>query len=252
MSPTIILIFDVVIAGLLIATIVYAIMLNRQLVNLRESRGEMEALIRSFGEATARAESGIKAMKRTAADTGEGLQKSIEKAASLRDELHFLVEAGESLAQRLADAPGAARPSGTAKAAPARRPLPEPRRLPDLEDVSQDLPRGRGVLTRAGLERLEQQARGDSRRPTPNDDGPDLPRGRTLATRAAQDRSDRSDRPERPEREREPAGKPDAETDGDRGAPQARGEESRPVRREGGDGLSRAERELLQAMESRR
>ena len=93
MSPIVTLILDLVIAGLLVATIVYAIQLNRQLIKMREGRSEMEGLIRSFNEATTRAETGIKAMRRAAAETGEGLQKTVERAQSLRDELQFLVEA---------------------------------------------------------------------------------------------------------------------------------------------------------------
>ncbi|MEI7608678.1 MAG: DUF6468 domain-containing protein, partial [Rhodospirillaceae bacterium] len=109
MSQTITLILDLVIAGLLVATIVYAIQLNRQLIRLREGRGELEGLIRNFNEATSRAEAGIKTMRRAALETGEGLQKTVERAQSLRDELQFLVEAAESLARRLAEAPTQAR-----------------------------------------------------------------------------------------------------------------------------------------------
>lgn len=256
MSPTVSLILDLVVAGLLIATIVYAVILNRQLIDLRESRGEMEALIRSFGDATSRAEAGIKTMKRTAAETGENLAKTVERAQALRDELHFLIEAADSLAQKLAEAPSSARqaapPSPARQAAPSappRRPTPssaaEPSsRMPvaDPDDSGPDLPRGRGVLARADFG-VRPDPRSEPRRgsepagrlPDLEDTSQDLPRGRGILSRME---------PEPPRAKAEPprqaVPRPPPIDDG------------RAPRREGGDGLSRAERELLEAMENRR
>ena len=94
MSPIVTLILDLVIAGLLVATIVYAIQLNRQLIKMREGRSEMEGLIRSFNEATTRAETGIKAMRRAAAETGEGLMIGQIQVLDLAD----VTEAGARVA----------------------------------------------------------------------------------------------------------------------------------------------------------
>jgi len=250
MPATVTLILDVVIAGLLIATIVYAVILNRQLINLRESRGEMEGLIRSFNEATARAEAGIKSMKRTATETGEGLQRTVERAQALRDELQFMIEAADALARRLADTPasgrGAAAPAAAPPAGSSRRPAPEPSyRMPDLDDVSQDLPRGRGVLTRNDPgprpeRRLPEVPEPRRAPPELEDTSQDLPRGRGILSR------------NEPERLEPPKSKTEAPRPVEAARRPATPEEGRPARREGGDGLSRAERELLEAMENRR
>ncbi len=288
MSPIVSLILDLLIAGLLVATIVYAIQLNRQLIQMRESRGEMEGLIQDFNEATSRAETGIKTMRRAAIETGEGLQKSVERAQTLRDELQFLVETAEALARRLADAPATARGVSPSAAAPPRRPQasqpgageapcsPRDRahellrvmaqeqgrgqggdsargrapavrdeqgptrapRLPNL-DESQDLPRGRGALTRG-----EPASSRSARLADLLDTSQDLPRGRGVLTRGDVGRPEPSTRSEGGRADPGRGTLPELAR-GDRRAPE-------PPRRESGDGMSRAERELLQAIESRR
>ncbi|CAK0741042.1 hypothetical protein CCP2SC5_100028 [Azospirillaceae bacterium] len=111
MSGIFSILLDLVIAGLLITTIVYAVILNRQLTRLRESRAEMEGLIKRFTEATSQADAGVKGMKRAATESGEVLQKNIERAISLRDEFRFLIDSAESLVARLENIPGVERPS---------------------------------------------------------------------------------------------------------------------------------------------
>jgi hypothetical protein len=101
MSPLISIIIDVVMVGLLAATIAYAIILNRQIIALRESRGEMAELIQGLNDAMARAETGVRTLKKAASDTGEDLQRTVNKAQTLRDELEFMIEAADALANRL-------------------------------------------------------------------------------------------------------------------------------------------------------
>lgn len=123
MTPSTAIILDIVLVGLLAVTIVYAILLNRQIVRLRESRSELIELVRGLSEATAKADSSVKGLRKTAAETGDGLQKTIDKAAALRDELSFIVETGEALANRLGNTPSAperAKPAGPAARGPAR------------------------------------------------------------------------------------------------------------------------------------
>ncbi|CBS87006.1 DUF6468 domain-containing protein [Azospirillum lipoferum] len=101
MSPLISIVIDVVMVGLLAATIAYAIILNRQIIALRESRGEMAELIQGLNDAMARAETGVRTLKKAASDTGEDLQRTVNKAQTLRDELEFMIEAADALANRL-------------------------------------------------------------------------------------------------------------------------------------------------------
>ncbi|PWC56662.1 DUF6468 domain-containing protein [Azospirillum sp. TSO22-1] len=169
MSPTVSLVLDLVMMGLLVATIAYAIILNRQIVRLRESRSELAELIQGLNDAMAKADTSVRGMKATAHNTGEGLQKTIDKAATLRDELQFMIEAGNTLADRLsgfsddrsrpaAAKPAAGRPQGLrplldeldeGRAAP---PPPVARRAPPPDD---DRPRdGEEGLSRAERELL--------------------------------------------------------------------------------------------------
>lgn len=126
------LVLDLLIIGLLVATITYAVVLNRQLTQLRESRGELESLVRGFAEATMRAEAGVKAMKKTAGESGEALQATIEKAVGLRDELQLMIETADSLANRLENATR----GGGASVPPARPAAPaQPLRPPPAAGV---------------------------------------------------------------------------------------------------------------------
>jgi hypothetical protein len=73
------LLFDAVVAALLVATIVYAVILNRKLTQLRDARGEMERLLGGFVEATSRAERGLAALREAAGACGEELQRRTDK-----------------------------------------------------------------------------------------------------------------------------------------------------------------------------
>ncbi len=99
---------DALIVVLLAMTIAYAAMLSRRLNRLRDSRQEMEEAVKGFVDAAAKADAAIKGLKRAAEDSGAPLQKQIDQAQGLRDELRFLVETAESLAERLEIAAGGA------------------------------------------------------------------------------------------------------------------------------------------------
>ena len=103
------LILDAFIAALLVATIGYAAVLNRKLGVLRDGKSEMEALIASISESTERAGIGVESLKQEAGRSGEALQKKVESARGLVDDLGFLIERGTRLAERLDGGIGTAR-----------------------------------------------------------------------------------------------------------------------------------------------
>ncbi len=113
------LILDGLIVVLLCATVVYAAALNRRIARLRDNRAELELAARAMADASVKAEAAIGGLKLTAGSVGAAIQADIEKARGLRDELTFLVEAGEALAGRLEAAA-----SGAGRAAEASRPQP--------------------------------------------------------------------------------------------------------------------------------
>ncbi len=103
------LLIDIVVAGLLVAMIGYAISLNRRLALLRQDRDELERLAAEFAGATARADDGVRQLKRSAEDLGKKIDERIQKAESLRDDLVFLIERGDTVADRLESTLRAAR-----------------------------------------------------------------------------------------------------------------------------------------------
>ncbi|MBI1208581.1 MAG: hypothetical protein GC191_15015 [Azospirillum sp.] len=219
MMAIVTLVLDVLIVGLLAATIIYAVMLNRRLTQLRDSRGELDVLVRGFAEAAARADSGVKGMQKVASEAGEELQKTIGRAKSLRDELQFILEAADAVANRL-----------EASASGERRAPAETTR--GSSPVVADALRAAAALAGGGrpkeLEPPPLRPAAASRTDGGRTDG-----GRTEGGRSEVGRSESA----RAEARRRPT--PPAESPGE------------PAREER-DGLSRAERELLQALENRR
>jgi len=105
MSETILpLILDGLLVVLLLATIVYAMILNRKLNRLRGNHAEMEVFVDKLNVACARAESATAGL-RNAGENGKAVfRESASKAEALRDELAFLVERADIVAGRLATA----------------------------------------------------------------------------------------------------------------------------------------------------
>ena len=111
---------DALIAVLLVATIVYAVVLNRKLSALRNTKAEMEALVARFAESTAQAESGIRTLKANASESGSSLDSTTNRANGLAGDLAFLIERGSDLANRLEGTIGSARGNGAGDARPDR------------------------------------------------------------------------------------------------------------------------------------
>jgi hypothetical protein len=62
---------------------------------------DMERFVRDFNSAVMRAEAGIKALRTAARETGDDLEKLVEKGVMVRDELNFIVESADGVAERL-------------------------------------------------------------------------------------------------------------------------------------------------------
>ncbi len=105
------LIVELIVAGLLVATIVYAAILDRKLGALRRSKDEMESLIKDFADSTLKAEQGLAELRAHAGSSGNDLQKQVEGAAKMLTDLKFLVERGETLSNQLESASATARDS---------------------------------------------------------------------------------------------------------------------------------------------
>lgn len=95
------LICDITVAILLIATIGYAAVLNRRLAVLREDRAKLEELIQGLNVASVNAQTGIAGLRKATEEVGSDLEKELAASRSLRDDLHYLIERGGAIADRL-------------------------------------------------------------------------------------------------------------------------------------------------------
>lgn len=107
--PNLSLFLETIGAVLLVVMIVYAVRLNRRLTTLQSDKEEFEQLLSSFTESTDRAEASVTRLRTNAAETATALQTNVTKAQSLNDDLTFMIDRAEELANRLESAIGAAR-----------------------------------------------------------------------------------------------------------------------------------------------
>jgi hypothetical protein len=101
MNPYAGLILDIVILCVLAATIIHARRLSRQFSEMQQGRKTFEKLIESINQAAARADSATKSLREAAQQGGDRLQDKINTARGLADELEIIIQAGDSLAERL-------------------------------------------------------------------------------------------------------------------------------------------------------
>jgi Domain of unknown function (DUF6468) len=92
---------ELVLVGLLLATLFHAIRLERALVTLRRDRASLEKLVAGFAAGTQQAESGIQRLRAAADGAGRQLETQVTRSISLKDDLAFLTERGDRLANRL-------------------------------------------------------------------------------------------------------------------------------------------------------
>lgn len=95
------LLMNVVIVVLLAVTIGYCWTLNRRIQILQDSRSELAQLLKHFDESTQRASESIIALQTASKKIGENIQMRIEKANHLIDELSFMLDRGNKLANQL-------------------------------------------------------------------------------------------------------------------------------------------------------
>ena len=103
------LLIDTVVAVLLATVIFYAIRLNRSLSALKANKVELEQLVASFTESTNQAEASVARLRSSAVDTATSLQTNVTRAQELRDDLAFMTERANEIADRLEAAIGESR-----------------------------------------------------------------------------------------------------------------------------------------------
>lgn len=120
------LIVDVIVLGLLVIMIPYIVRLNKRLSMLRRDKAQLEKLAATFAESTRRADESLGGLRSSA----ENMQRKLDSAQALHDDLAFLLERGEKVADRLEDMIRQSRPetpsSNTASANTHQTPTTEP------------------------------------------------------------------------------------------------------------------------------
>ena len=103
-------VLELVLVGLLAATLVHALRLERALGVLKRDRAALEELVAGFNASTRQAESGIERLREAADGAGRQLARQLEAARGVDGDLGFLIGRGEQLADRLDALVRAARP----------------------------------------------------------------------------------------------------------------------------------------------
>ncbi len=136
------LLLDLLVASLLIATIVYAVRLNKRLAVLRDDRAQLQDMIKGLQKATEQADEAVGGLRLSAADAGRSLHDVVERAQSLKSDLMFITEKADGAADRLEAVLKAQReaPVAPAPAAAPQAPPVERRRQPrvDVDGVAAD------------------------------------------------------------------------------------------------------------------
>jgi hypothetical protein len=103
-------ILEIVLIVLLAATLFHAVRLERALGVLKRDRAVLEELVGGFNASTRQAEAGIERLRAAADGAGRQLAQQIEAGAALKDDLSYLSQRGERLADQLDDRLRSARP----------------------------------------------------------------------------------------------------------------------------------------------
>jgi hypothetical protein len=86
---------------LLAATLFQAVRLERAIGVIKRDRAALEQLVRGFSASTQAAEQGIDRLRSTAEGSGRALARQIDAGQRLQDDLRFLIERAERMADRM-------------------------------------------------------------------------------------------------------------------------------------------------------
>jgi hypothetical protein len=97
-------VLEVALVALLAATLFHAVRLERALGVLKRDRSALQDLIDGFNTSTRQAELGIERLRGVAEGTGLQIAGQLDAAVALKDDLTLLIDRGDRLADRIADA----------------------------------------------------------------------------------------------------------------------------------------------------
>ncbi|MBL6454114.1 hypothetical protein JMJ55_02190 [Belnapia sp. T6] len=130
--------------ALLLAAIPCILRLERGLAAVRRDRAALEASAAGLGEATRMAEAAALRLRATAEAAGRQVAERLAAAEPVRDDLRYLAERAEGLADRLDGLVRAARPMAAPEPALAALPAQSQAERDLLRALSQGLAQARG------------------------------------------------------------------------------------------------------------
>ena len=95
------ILLDIGLGALLVLTLFHAMRLERALGVLKRDRVSLQELVSGFNGATRQAEAGVARLREAADGAGRHMASQIEAGAALKEDLVFLVDRAEKLADRL-------------------------------------------------------------------------------------------------------------------------------------------------------
>ena len=113
-------IINLIIIALLIPTIIYAYRLNKSLNLLRQNQKSLAQLVSALNDATFKAENSIPKLKSATEHSSSGLKEVVDSAKELKNDLLFINDRADSLADRLENVISNTRNIPTATENPAK------------------------------------------------------------------------------------------------------------------------------------
>lgn len=113
---------ELVLVGLLAVTLLHAVRLQRAVAGLNRDRSALGAAVAGFDASTRHAEAGLGSLHNRAQEIAGQVVARVESAKVVKDDLAFLTERGEQLADRLEALVRAGRGLDVPRQAEAARP----------------------------------------------------------------------------------------------------------------------------------
>lgn len=101
---------EIILIVLLAATLIQALRLERALNVLKRDRASLESVIAGFNVSTHQAESGIQQLRAAVDGAGRAVEGQLHKGVSLKDDLEYLMDRGNQIADRLEQLVSQSRP----------------------------------------------------------------------------------------------------------------------------------------------
>ena len=97
---TISFVLELTLTGLLAATLVYCVLLERRLAAVRKGQEGLKTMIGELDAAISGAGASLRALKAAASSAADTLDERLKRARALADELALLSSSGERIAER--------------------------------------------------------------------------------------------------------------------------------------------------------